>query len=366
MTSEIFFRKLQHHFEQQKPFVCKSQNHNLKAYLQLDNELVEVENFKASGFVFCPFTLPTKKVIFPASKTDILESELLKDSVEFKHNPIEESQESKIRHIELVDKAINYIKTGLAEKIVCSRKIRISKQIDPLQTFKKLAQVYPDAYVYCWYHPKVGLWIGATPERFINLDRNVLQTVALAGTIDATQHSKPNWTPKEVKEQQMVTDFIVNSLKNYVEKVQIHGVENSRAGNLWHLKSKIKAKIQPGNLSKVIENLHPTSAVCGLPQSISRNFILEHEGYDREYYSGFLGELNMKTSINRRQKSLNQEQLAIKSIKTISDLYVNLRCMKVSKEHVEIFVGGGITEDSRPKAEYLETVAKSQTLLNII
>jgi isochorismate synthase len=120
------------------------------------------------------------------------------------------------------------------------------------------------------------------------------------------------------------------------------------------------------NLPEIIKELHPTSAVCGLPKPEAMSFILEHEHYNREYYSGFLGELNVKSAIHRRRKSLNQEQLAIKSIKTISDLHVNLRCMKVSESYVEIYVGGGITADSQPEAEYLETVAKSQTLLNVL
>ena len=82
------------------------------------------------------------------------------------------------------------------------------------------------------------------------------------------------------------------------------------------------------------------------------------------YYAGFLGEMHFKKAINRSKTRRNQEQQAIQSIKRVSDLYVNLRCMQVFDNHVEIYVGGGITKDSQPEAEYLETLAKSQTLLN--
>ncbi len=366
MNSELFFKKIQQQLDEQLPFVCKAQNFSLKAYLQDDDALVEVDDFSSSGFVFCPFSSPDKNIIFPKTKTEVIESELASEPINFETQSIQESLESKIQHLQLVDKAIRYIKTGLAEKIVCSRKIKVSKQIQPIETFKKLANRYPDAYSYCWYHPKVGLWLGATPEQFINLDRNVLKTVALAGTQDATAYPQPKWRDKETQEQQMVTDFIAESLKPYSNKVRIQEVENVRAGNLWHLKTKISAEIQSENLSEVIKKLHPTSAVCGLPQSKARSFILDNENDNREYYSGFLGELNVKTQVSRRKRSLNQEQLAIKSIKTVSDLYVNLRCMKVYDDYIEIFVGGGITADSEPKAEYLETVAKSQTLLNVL
>jgi isochorismate synthase len=366
MISHLFFEKIYQHFDKKFPFVCKAQNGNLKAYLQQDDRLLEVTDFRSSGFVFCPFSSTDKSIIFTENNTEVLESVLQSESITTEKHTITESLEDKLRHIQLVDTALKYIKTGLAKKIVCSRKIKVSKKISPIETFKKLANYYPEAYTYCWYHPKIGLWMGATPEQFINLDRNKLKTVALAGTQDATEFPEPKWRGKEKEEQQMVTDFITDTLKKYTAKVDVGEVENVKAGNLWHLKTKISAEIQPDDLSSVITALNPTSAVCGLPQSKAKTFIEDYEGYNREYYSGFLGELNMKTLIKRKRQSLNQEQLAIKSIKTVSDLYVNLRCMKVYDEYIEIFVGGGITEDSEPKAEYLETVAKSQTLLNVL
>src|SRR5690606_19295161 len=47
------------------------------------------------------------------------------------------------------------------------------------------------------------------------------------------------------------------------------------------------------SLDKIIEKLHPTPAVCGLPKDLSKEYILANEGYDRKFYSGFLGELNV-------------------------------------------------------------------------
>jgi isochorismate synthase len=366
MESSLFFKEIEHHYDEELPFVCIAQKQNLKAYLQSDNELVELTDFNSSGFVFCPFSMLNKKIIFPENRTEFIESRIETIEVKTNKKSIIESKDEKGLHLKLVSKAIKAIGEGQAQKIVCSRKIKISGRINPIETFKKLAQLYPEAYSYCWYHPKIGLWTGATPERFINLDRNVLKTVALAGTLDALEYLQPKWRPKEQDEQQMVTDFIVSSLEKHSNTIRVQDVESVRAGNLWHLKTNISAEIQPDSLSEIINELHPTSAVCGLPQSATKSFILEHENYNREYYAGFLGELNIKTSINRRKQSLNQEQLAIKSIKTISDLYVNLRCMQVFEDHVEIYVGGGITKDSNPKAEFEETVAKSQTLLNVL
>ena len=90
--------------------------------------------------------------------------------------------------------------------------------------------------------------------------------------------------------------------------------------------------------------MHPTPAVCGFPKKESKDFILKNERYDRAFYTGFLGELNMSTS----------------------ELYVNLRCMEIEKESIHIYVGGGITKESDPEKEWNETVAKSKTIKGVL
>jgi isochorismate synthase len=80
-----------------------------------------------------------------------------------------------------------------------------------------------------------------------------------------------------------------------------------------HIKTDIEGILNDNsNLKQVISVLHPTPAVCGLPKQEAKDFILENEGYDREYYTGFFG---------RIKKEGSKDTLK-------SDLYVNLRCMK--------------------------------------
>jgi isochorismate synthase len=78
----------------------------------------------------------------------------------------------------------------------------------------------------------------------------------------------------------------------------------------------------------VISVLHPTPAVCGLPKQEAKDFILENEG-TTEYYTGFLGELN--------KEGFNKDTLK-------SDLYVNLRCMKIKDNQAHLYMGCGITK----------------------
>ena len=95
---------------------------------------------------------------------------------------------------------------------------------------------------------------------------------------------------------------------------------------------------------------HPTPAVCGLPAKKAKNFILENENYNREFYSGFLGEINIPKSTKNKK----------------SHLFVNLRCMSLENNIARIYVGGGITKDSIPEKEWEETVSKSFTMKSVL
>ena len=204
--------------------------------------------------------------------------------------------------------------------------------------------------MYAWFHPKVGLWLGATPETFVKVIGSNFKTMSLAGTQPFEVDKDPIWTQKEFEEQQLVTDFIEKELGELSSTLTIENRKTVRAGNLWHLQTEINGVLkEEKNLKSLIQKLHPTPAVCGLPRNEAKAFILENENYYREFYTGFLGEINLK---NEDDKT--------------SSLYVNLRCMKIENNTASIFVGGGITKDSNPQQEFLETVAKSNTMKNIL
>src|SRR6202021_687877 len=95
----------------------------------------------------------------------------------------------------------------------------------------------------------------------------------------------------------------------------------------------------------LVSELHPTPAVCGIPLNDATQFIKETEGYDRGYYTGFLGPCNMDGK---------------------TELYVNLRCAELFADCINLYVGGGITKDSIPENEWEETEMKSKTLLSAL
>ncbi len=349
------FQKVQQHKEQQLPFVifCKPNSDKIIGLFQKDNSDYFIENFDEKGFVFAPFN----GVEIPYIPVDVshVYVEKVSDSdfyLENKANFVaNENAQSDFE--KLVQKGIDTIQLGSFQKVVLSRKEEVAiSNFNIETTFKKLLLNYPTAFNYCFFHPKTGLWLGATPEQFLKISNHEIQTVALAGTQVFDGKEDVIWEAKEKQEQEFVTDFIINSLKEYVEDVTVSNPYTARAGNIMHIKTNISAKLNSQqNLRPIIEVLHPTPAVCGLPKATAKDFIVENEGYKRDYYSGFLGELNIDLATFKTQQS---------------DLFVNLRCMKIVEDKAELFIGCGITKDSNPGKEYIETVNKSLTMKKVL
>ena len=155
-----------------------------------------------------------------------------------------------------------------------------------------------------------------------------------------------SWEKKEIQEQDYVSQFILDILKaNIQEDPKVEGPVNFKTGDLYHLKSDISIKANFNESLALINKLHPTPAVSGLPQEKAISYLSSAEGYDREYYSGYLGTSDSYGKMN---------------------YFVNLRCTQVFKEYFEFYAGAGITEDSDPVQEYVETSRKISALKKLV
>lgn len=362
MNSKDIFIKAADYLEQALPFVLYSksvENTNqltVDGLFQKNDHLYFAEDYTESGFVMAPFDLNAQKsILIPVENATVVSAEINRTaeiSQENLNQPLQRQQDLQ-QHIDLVKRGIHHIKEGKFQKVVLSRKLLTEKRSSIITIYERLLHNYPTAFAYCWYHPKIGLWMGATPETLVKIEDKHLKTMALASTKAVNGTNPPEWTSKEIEEHQYVTDFIEDTLKENVEDLEIGQVGNIQAGKLWHLKCDISGKLKSvENLKNILEDIHPTPAVCGMPKEIAKEFILKEENYNREFYTGFLGELNLKED---QQHSSN-----------LTELFVNLRCMQIKEENCEIYVGGGIVKDSDPESEWQETVNKSQTMLDMI
>jgi len=304
------------------------------------------------GFVFSPFESDHDAVLFPSQASAVIRSpidpETWSSPAAILNSDTTDSEEARIRHIDLVRRTVEEIRSGKAEKIVVSRKEEIRNvQLDPISVFMRLVSLYPQAYSYIWFHPEVGLWTGASPETLVEVEKRAFVTMSLAGTQRYRDKEQVTWGEKELEEQRLVTDQIRKELGSMLDSVGEPFTE--RAGHLLHLRTDIRGSLHDDNLlSDLIRRLHPTAAICGLPRDRALEFIQRNEGYKREYYSGFLGEVHYPVSGS-------------------AHLFVNLRCMQLFHDAKQawIYVGGGITASSRPEKEWEETQAKSETMKRV-
>lgn len=338
------------------PFVIYRKPKEIDRYgwFQKDNHLNEVTELTSSCFVFAPFASEDKIVFYPKECTIIKESNDFEVRYNTKENLDQEAHSSKDFHIQLVSKGIDAIKSGVIEKVVLSRTEEVVLNEKEYENyFLRFLKKYPTAFVYWFYHPNVGMWMGATPEQLVKITDRSVKTVALAGTMKATDKNEDTiiWGEKEVQEQQIVTDFIVDALQPFTKFIKKSKPYTFKAGSLVHIKTDIEAELLNENDGyRMLKALHPTPALCGYPKEAARAFILKNEGYNREYYGGYLGEWKFNNLDCSNQ----------------TDLFVNLRCMKVDKSKGYLFLGGGINKDSEPESEYYETVNKSATVKSIL
>ncbi|MDP5082229.1 MAG: chorismate-binding protein [Winogradskyella sp.] len=373
MTINAYFEALETQYANQLPFVVYSRPINalIKCWLQDDDVLHTTDSFTERGFVFAPFDNHNESILLPEGHCQHFTVEIESDLQLVVTEALELSnteENDKNVHIDLVLKGISEIHNGHLNKVVLSRfEEKDLTKVDPIALFKRLYNTYKNAMVYCWYHPKVGLWLGATPELLLKVEGQKLTTISLAGTQPYNKDANVEWTHKEIEEQQIVTDYIVEQIKPYTKNVTISDVETTRAGNLLHLKTYIRSRMDSSSrLKSIIEALHPTPAVCGFPKQKAKDFILQNERYNREFYTGFLGELNLKQSKTRNTNRRNVENNAYAVVEKTSNFYVNLRCTQIKDGKAYIYVGGGITKDSIAENEWNETVNKTKTIVNIL
>ena len=347
-----FFEKIELHKKQELPFVMyrKPNSDQIFALLQQSKILFEATDFTEKGFVFSSFDT-CKTVLIPENESEILNTSSVK-VVEFESsNDIKKVTDTtaKAQFELMVQSGITAIKKGDFKKVVLSRVEEIALDgFDFVETFKNLLNLYPSAFVYSFYHPEVGFWMGASPEQLLKSKNNIFETTSLAGTQkDKGDVSAITWQQKEKDEQQYVTDYILKKLKNVASKIDVSEPYSLKAGSIWHIKTDISGELHnDSNLKQVIDLLHPTPAVCGLPKKKAMTFIVENENYNRSFYTGFLGELNSNRNSNE----------------SISDLFVNLRCMQIINDKVNLYMGCGITAESVPEKEWKESVNKSMIM----
>jgi menaquinone-specific isochorismate synthase len=262
----------------------------------------------------------------------------------------------KKRWIENVKKAIQKIESDTIKKVVLSRYMEFGFDSEPniFEFIEKFRKKYPECYIFI-FHSGKSSFFGASPEKLVKLTADFIETDSLAGSAprgkdkseDKLLEEELHSSKKNLYEHKTVIEFI----KKQFERMNIQITFNPEPGikklhNIQHLFTNIRANINPsGNTFGILENLHPTPAVCGVPTSGAIQVIKEMEDYSRGLYSGIIGWFNF-----------NGE----------GEFTVAIRSALLKGKKLYTFAGSGIVEGSDPVSEFKETELKFKPILSLI
>ena len=304
------------------------------------------------GFIIAPFCVSDRHpiVVIDEARAEVIPIQADGASPSFR--PVEGERPFPVsdewdyrRYAACFHKFLDALTSGEQEKLVLSRQKETVRPagVSIGEAFRRAVERYIYSYVYLCHTPATGTWMGSTPEILLAGRHGAWQTVALAGTQRLDHGRVPTeWDAKNRREQQLVADYIHAQLRTLGIGARTVGPYPARAGELSHLKTEFHFSLpDERRIGEVLDLLHPTPAVCGLPKEKAYDFILRHEGYDRAYYSGFVGLLDPEGE---------------------TSLYVNLRCVHIQPSKFTFYAGGGLLASSSLDEEWRETGDKMGTM----
>ncbi len=241
-------------------------------------------------------------------------------------------------------------------KVVLSRvtQLEINEEVDPWMLLACWQGRNPNSFQFGFQFSPESAFISCTPERLYRRRQRELFTEALAGTTVRGLNQEEDKAlaqellddTKNSHENQLVRQHIVdvlNPLSNYVGAEETPTV--FKLSHIQHLHRSIRAELKAGVSDfQVIQALHPTPAVGGLPKEPAMNFIRQQEGYVRGWYAGACGYFN----------------------KHESEFAVAIRSALIEPGRINLFAGAGIVAGSEADKEWVELENKLKTILSIL
>lgn len=250
----------------------------------------------------------------------------------------------------LVAEAAEAVRGGGLRKVVLARSVRVvGGALDPVRALRRLRDRDPGCTVFGVR--RGGRWfIGATPERLLRVDGRTVTATVLAGTAPRAQDPEEDnalgaallQSAKERLEHRIASEFVADALRPVCDALQVAGPHIVRVRTVQHLETCIQAVLrEPATILDLLDRLHPTPAVAGLPLPEALRWI-GREGIDRGWYAGVVGWLRGREG---------------------GEFAVGIRSAVIGSCDAVAFAGCGIVADSDPERELAESDLKLRPVL---
>jgi len=257
-----------------------------------------------------------------------------------------------ISYCEALEKVINYILAGDIYIVNMTQRFSIPFTGSPWELYRKLARINPAPFAALLEWKDFAL-VSASPERYLKIDGSFIETRPIKGT-------RPRG--KNLEEDIAMRDELWNSAKDRAELTMIVDLERNDLGRVsvpgsvqvpelfrleqyatvWHLVSTVQSNLKPGlTMMDVFRAAFPGGSITGAPKIRAMEIIEELEPVKRGVYTGAIGYLGFNGKCD-------------------TNIVIRTFIIKDGTAHIQ--VGGGITVDSEPSAEYQETLDKAKAL----
>ena len=254
----------------------------------------------------------------------------------------------------LVAMATEAISAGQMQKVVLARGVELTppagQVFDTTATLRKLRAEHPGAFVFCTGDKARGCFLGATPELLVRLEGRQVRTDVLAGTAPRGESPERDQdlgmslldSAKDRHEHALTVNAIEAALEPLCKPLNVGDTDLRKLKEVQHLSTPIEGVLNaPTNVLALVEALHPTPAVGGLPRERALDWIDGSEALERGWYAGPVGWVGTR----------GQGSFA-----------VAIRSALVKPAGAYAFVGAGIVSASDPTLEWRETGLKLETI----
>lgn len=251
-----------------------------------------------------------------------------------------------------VERALAAIASGTIDKVVLARKVSVEAagDLDQNRLARLLAGRYPGCFTFCFED-----LVGASPELLVRRVGDLVDSVPLAGSARRGATEKEDIelgrelkeSHKNLAEHALAVQTVMEKLSPWCSDL-IKEPEPSLLllANVQHLSTKVQGRLTgTPNALTLAGTLHPTAAVCGVPQAAAMDLIRALESFDRGRYAGPVGWMDHRGD---------------------GEWALALRCALIRENRAEIFAGAGVVAESDPQSELEETSLKLQAILSAL
>jgi menaquinone-specific isochorismate synthase len=248
-----------------------------------------------------------------------------------------------------VASAVTKIKNGDLEKVVLARDLigKSAEAISKRNLISSLSKNYPSTWVFL-----VANLIGATPELLVRLNKSLVTSRILAGTIRKSGDEAKDLglaaslakSSKDLEEHEYAVRSVAQALEPFCSSTNVpESPFVLHLANVMHLATDVTGVLNdattPIDIFALISSLHPSAAVCGTPTQTASAVINELEEMNRGRYAGPVGWIDARGD---------------------GEIGIALRTGELSDDEktIRIFSGCGIVAGSNPEDELAESQAK--------